>query len=30
MALKENKFGLKTMYFDVTKCMESLSKKFQF
>ena len=30
MALKDNKFGLKTMYFDVTKCMESLSKKFKF
>ena len=30
MALKENKFGLKTMYFDVTKCMETLSKKFKF
>ena len=27
MALKDNKYGIKTMYFDVTKCMESLSKK---
>lgn len=30
MALKDNKYGIKTMYFDVTKCMESLSKKLNY